>query len=112
MILQTMSIFLMCIISLWNQSAFDELQEEFVKDTDTHNAEVFTSPNRLYVIYHNLVLNLLQVARFPINDSPAQNEQMQEIKNRSLNHIFKKVEVSKLNVLVSYKARHSTQFLL
>jgi hypothetical protein len=62
--------------------------------------------------YYKRVLNAFQVARLPKSDGPLQNEQMPEIKNRTLNHIFKKVEVSKLNVLVSYKASYPTHFLL
>ncbi len=62
-------------------------------------------------------MNVLQVVRFSKNDVDAENEQMlqtkMEIKNRSRDyHFFHKVQVSKLNALVSYKASHSTPYLL
>jgi hypothetical protein len=52
----------------------------------------------------------LQVAHLSKLDVDAENEQMmqtkKEMQNRSRdNHFFHKVQVSKLNVLVSYKAR-------
>ena len=56
--------------------------------------------------YFKRVLNAFQVARLHAN------EQMSEIKNRTFNHIFNRVEVSRLNVLVSYKASYPTHFLL
>jgi hypothetical protein len=64
-----------------------------------------------------IVIYVLQVTRISKNDGDAENEQMlqtkMEIKNRSRDyHFFHKVQVSKLNVLVSYKASHSTPYIL
>ena len=61
--------------------------------------------------------SLLQVMRFTKHESDAQSEQMLqtklEIKNRSRdNHHFKKVQVSRLNVLVSYKVQASRHSVL
>jgi hypothetical protein len=60
------------------------------------------------------MLNVLQVTRVSKQDGDAENEQMLqtklEIKNRSRdNHFFHKVQVSRLNVLVSYKASRCAQ---